>query len=183
MRLPANTRGVGRSTAQRGFSLFELVVVILLIGVLMSLAIDRLMRIQVDAERVSVQYVIGALESALNLQVAEIVVKQGLGAIGSLQDRNPMTFLSKTPANYNGVAQEDAADWQRKSGWYYDSDKKILVYTVQNTHYFHSSVEGRPRIRLQLRLIYTQTGAGEKPSLRGVSLQSLDEYRWLTEEQ
>ena len=36
--------GAGRLCSQRGFSLFELVVVVLLIGVLMSFAMDRLMR-------------------------------------------------------------------------------------------------------------------------------------------
>ena len=102
----ACTGGAGRNIEQRGFSLFELVVVVLLIGVLMSFAMDRLMRMQVDAERVSVQYVIGALESAVNLQVAEIVVRQGLDAIRSLQDRNPMSFLSKTPVNYIGVGKK-----------------------------------------------------------------------------
>jgi prepilin-type N-terminal cleavage/methylation domain-containing protein len=180
MLLRASINGAGRHCAQRGFSLFELVVVVLLIGVLMSLAMDRLMRMQVDAERVSVQYVIGALDSAINLQVADIVVRQGLGAIRSLEKQNPMTYLSKTPANYTGIVVDDATDWQRASGWYFDSDKKILVYTVKNTDYFQSSVNGRPRIRLQLRLIYQSDG--ENRSIRGIKLQSLDEYRWLLEE-
>ena len=183
MRLRDSSGGVGRLTTQRGFSLFELVVVILLIGVLMSFAMDRLMRVQVDAERVSVQYVIGALDSALSLQVAEIVVRQGLGAIRSLQDQNPMGFLSKTPVNYFGTRKDDAVDRPRESGWYFDTDKKILVYTVKNTKYFHSSVEGRPRIRLQLELVYQDAGDSENKSIRGIRLESLDEYNWLLEEQ
>jgi prepilin-type N-terminal cleavage/methylation domain-containing protein len=180
MRLRASIGGAGRLCAQRGFSLFELVVVVLLVGVLMSLAMDRLMRMQVDAERVSVEYVIGALEGAINLQVAEIVVKKGLGAIHSLVNQNPMTYLSKTPANYTGTGDDDAADWQRGSGWYFDPDKKILVYTVKNTDYFQSSVEGRPRIRLQLKPVYLDDGVNR--SIRGVRLQSMDEYHWLLED-
>jgi prepilin-type N-terminal cleavage/methylation domain-containing protein len=172
--------GAGRLCSQRGFSLFELVVVVLLIGVLMSFAMDRLMRMQVDSERVSVQYVIGALNSAINLQVADIVVRQGLGATRALEKQNPMIYLSKTPANYTGVGMDDANDWQRASGWYFDPEKKILVYTVKNTDYFHSSVEGRPRIRLQLHLIYQDEDANQ--SIRGIRLQSLDEYHWLLEE-
>jgi prepilin-type N-terminal cleavage/methylation domain-containing protein len=181
MQSPHTINGAGRLSGQRGFSLFELVVVVLLVGVLMSFAIDRLMRMQVDAERVSVQYVIGALESAINLQVAEIVVRQGLDAVRSLEDRNPMSFLSKTPANYIGASDDDATDWQRGSGWYFDLDKKILVYTVNNTDYFRSSVEGRPRIRLQLKLIYLDDGMNHL--IRGIKLQSLDEYRWLIQEE
>jgi len=177
----AYNSGVGRFTAQRGFSLFEVVVVVLMIGVLMSLAIDRLMRVQVDAERVSVQYVIGALESALSLQVAEIVVRRGLDAVRALENRNPMSYLEKTPVNYFGAARDNAISRPRESGWYFDTDEKILVYTVKNTRYFRSSVDGRPRIRLQLRLIY-QDAAGGKQSIRGVRLQSLDEYAWLREE-
>jgi prepilin-type N-terminal cleavage/methylation domain-containing protein len=172
--------GTGCNIEQRGFSFFELVVVVLLIGVLMSFAMDKLMSMQVDAERVSVQYVIGALESAVNLQVAEIVVKQGIDAIRTLEKQNPMIYLSKTPANYAGVGMDDANDWQRASGWYFDPDKKILVYTVKNTDHFQSSVEGRPRIRLQLRLIY-QDG-DENGLIRGIELHSLDEYHWLREE-
>jgi hypothetical protein len=91
-----------------------------------------------------------------------------------------MIYLSKTPANYTGVGMDDANDWQRASGWYFDPEKKILVYNVKNTDYFHSSVEGRPRIRLQLHLIYQDDDANQ--SIRGVRLQSLDEYHWLLEE-
>ena len=51
---------------------------------------------------------------------------------------------------------------------------------MKNTDYFRSSVEGRPRIRLQLKLIY-QDG-DENGSIRGINLHSLDEYHWLQEE-
>ena len=56
---------------ERGFSLLELVVVIILISVLAVFALDRLLALRFEAERIGVQSVVGALRSGLRV-AAEI---------------------------------------------------------------------------------------------------------------
>ncbi len=166
----------------QGFSLFELIVVILLIGIFMTLAIDNLLRLQVDAERASVQHVIGSLNSAINLEAAERVVKQGVSSLKALENTNPMAYVSETPFSYAGLYSDLAASSAANASWYFDPDAKILVYKVRNQKYFKSELEGTPRIRLKVTLIYSDNSAtGPASAIRGVHLQSLDNYNWITD--
>ena len=167
----------------RGFSLFELVVVILLIGVFMTIAIDNLLRLQIDAARVSVQHVIGSLNSAVNLEAADRILKQGLGSIKSLENSNPMDYLSELPFNYIGVRSDLAAATSANASWYFDPDAKILVYKVRNRKYFNSELDGTPRIRFKVALVYRNNIAnGPISAIQGVHLKSLDNYSWITED-
>jgi len=52
--------------AERGFSLLELLIVIVIISVLLVVAIERLLRLRFEAERVTVQSVIAAMRSGLS---------------------------------------------------------------------------------------------------------------------
>lgn len=138
----------GILSKQQGFTLFEIVIVVLIIGVLMTFAIDRMLQLQITAERVSVQHMIGTLSSAVNLQGAELVVEKGLGSLKSLENTNPMQYLSELPYNYIGIKSDSTSGQLPTQSWYFDPQLSILVYTVQNKNYFESSLEGVPRIRL-----------------------------------
>ena len=165
---------------QQGFTLFEFVFVILLIGVMMSFAIDRLLQLQVDAERVSVQQVIGALKSAVNLQAAEVVVSDGLDSIRSLENTNPMSYLSELPYNYLGLKNDADASDHSLASWYYDTNKNLLVYKVKNTNYFATTLDGTPRIRLRVTLVYKdEVSRGRNAKVRGIGVKSLNEYNWI----
>jgi len=162
---------------QHGFTLFELVVVILLVGVFMSFAIDRMLRIQIDAERVSVQQTIAALKSAIHLQTADMVVSKGLDSIKTLENTNPMNYLQELPYNYLGLKNDSQASQYQSASWYYDPKQNILVYTVKNVNYFVTSLPGTPRIRLKIDAVY-QGENKSKDKIRGVSLKSMDDYFW-----
>lgn len=162
---------------QHGFTLFELVVVVLLVGVFMIFAIDRMLRIQIDAERVSVQQTVAALKSAISLQTAELVVSKGLASIATLNHTNPMNYLQELPYNYLGMKNDHQASQYPAASWYYDPQLNVLVYTVKNHNYFVSSVAGTPRIRLKIEMVYQdEIRRGDK--IRGVNLKSIDDYFW-----
>lgn len=164
---------------QHGFSLFELVVVVLLVGIFMIFAIDRMLRIQIDAERVSVQHVIASLKSAVNLQAAESVVSKGLSSIRTIENTNPMNYLQELPYNYLGAKNDQQVNHYPLASWYYDPLLNILVYKVKNINYFVSTLPGTPRIRLKIEMIYQQeAGHGQNKKVRGISLKSMDDYSW-----
>lgn len=168
-----------RLDKQRGFSLFEMVLVVLLIGVLVTIAVDRLLQLQIEAERISVRHVIGTLESAVYLQVAEMVVKQGLDSVRQLENANPMDYLQKLPNNYVGVKNSEAASQVPVLNWYFDSVDDVLVYKVQNKKYFESEIEGEPRIILKLFLVFRDDVKSRRSSnIQGIKLGSLHEYSW-----
>lgn len=165
---------------QHGFSLFELVVVVLLVGVFMTFAIDRMLRLQIEAERVSVQRVIASLKSAVMLQAAEMVVNKGINSIKTLESTNPMNYLQEQPYNYLGAKNDSQADDHPLASWYYDPALSALVYKVKNTDYFVSRrLSGTPRIRLKVEAIYQQevSHSGDN-KVRGIRLNSMDDYFW-----
>jgi prepilin-type N-terminal cleavage/methylation domain-containing protein len=59
-----------RPSPRAGFTLFELIVVICLVGIFAAVALDRLLRYQEIAEKTAMQSTIGALRSAQTLQAA-----------------------------------------------------------------------------------------------------------------
>ena len=176
--MPAKTSFILQNK-QHGFSLFELVVVVLLVGVFMTFAIDRMLRLQIEAERVSVQRVIASLKSAVNLQAAEMVVNEGINSIKTLERTNPMNYLQEQPYNYLGTKNDSQAGDHPLASWYYDPALSALVYKVKNTDYFVSRLSGTPRIRLKVEAIYKQDHSHkENTKVRGISLNSMDDYFW-----
>lgn len=164
---------------QRGFSLFEMVVVVLLTGVLMSMAIDRMLQLQISSERISVQQMLGVLNSAVNLQAAERVVEQGLDSLSALENTNPMQYLQAPPYNYLGIRDDNAARGYPANSWYYDAEQNMLVYTVKNTDYFSTGLAGTPRIRLRVTLVYPHGAQpGRNNPVRGVNVKNLEPYSW-----
>ena len=69
-----------RST-QRGFTLIELVIVIVILGLLAATALPRFINITTDARIASVQGVAGGLRGAASLARAQLLV-QGSGGVG-----------------------------------------------------------------------------------------------------
>ena len=91
-----SNKGIPRTGCRHGsgFSLLELVVVIAIISVLLAVAIVKLWPLQVEAERVAMEHVLGSLRSALGIKVADYFVRNDVAGVRTLTDTNPMDRLS-----------------------------------------------------------------------------------------
>jgi len=182
----AERRPVGRAR-QDGFTLLELAIVVSLIAVLMGFAIDRLIGLQVDAERVQMQRVVGTLRSAARMEMAGAIVHHDMARLGRLDGGNPMALLEQPPPNYvppkgeprrgdraaGGIPQP--GEWSFGNGY--------LVYHVKNTDYFQSTGK-KGEVRYRLTLDYDDVnGNGRFDAAldhpRGLVVQAVDEFRWL----
>ncbi|TAM44452.1 MAG: prepilin-type N-terminal cleavage/methylation domain-containing protein [Gammaproteobacteria bacterium] len=168
-----------------GFSLFELLVVIIIISILMILAIQRLLALQVDAERVVMESVVGSLRSALGIKVAETFVRQGPASLATLESSNPMNLLAEVPANYLGELDSsmDPALLER-GNWYFDTGNRNLVYLVNNSGYFSGGMPDPTRARFAIRIVYSdKNGNGVYDAgadvIEGLRLAPLESYRWI----
>ncbi len=114
---------------QHGFTLLELVVVIILISILGLFALDRFWSLRVAAERAAVQQVVGNIRSALGLEVARYALENRLAELPLLDGSNPMLLLAQTPAGYLGEITPDPAAVVEGS-WYFDPASKTLNYRM-----------------------------------------------------
>ncbi len=166
-----------------GFSLLELVIVIVIISVLLVLAISRLLALMVDAERVTMETVAGTLRSAIGMKVAESIVKSKVADLGTYEGSNPMALLAETPQNYLG--ELDGADPAKleDGNWYFDKRDKTLVYLVRNKGFFVGGQANPPRARFAVRLVYSdRNGNGVfdqgKDVIEGLRLNPVEKYSW-----
>lgn len=167
-----------------GFSLLELLVVIIIISILMVFAIQRLISLQVDAERVVMESVAGTLRSAIGIKVAEKIARQSVGDLATLENSNPMSLLAEVPTNYLGDLTSTDPAALAPGNWYFDSSGRTLIYVVNNTSYFTGGVDSPPRIRFAVRLVYTdKNGNGTYDTgvdlVEGLKLAALESYRWI----
>jgi len=166
-----------------GFSLLELVVVICLISLLFVFAADRLLRLQAQAERVAMQQVVGTLQSALAMVIAEHVAKGRIAELDQLAGSNPMVLLAEVPVNFQGVISHADINSLEAGNWYFASHSGNLIYCVINQEDFITELAGQPRIHLRIMPVYDdRNGNGQfepqQDQIRGLRLQLLDNYSW-----
>jgi prepilin-type N-terminal cleavage/methylation domain-containing protein len=85
---------------QHGFTLVELVVVIVILGLLAAAALPKFINVTTDAREASVNGVSGGLQSAVALARAQYVVNNNPAAVSVLMDNLPVETLDET--TYSG---------------------------------------------------------------------------------
>ena len=128
---------VGRkSWRQRGYSLFELVCVILIVSVLLLVFLDRTLRYQAMAEKTSMEVTIMNMRSGLRLRVAELMMADRTNELGDLVQDNPIHWLAAPPANYLGEIRNPQRASLPVNSWYFDPDRRELVYLLRRNKFF-----------------------------------------------
>lgn len=158
---------------QRGFSMLEVVLVIILAITMYAVAIDRLLPLRGDAEAAHVATVVGTLRGALGMEVAALIVYDGAAAVAGLDGANPMHFLAEQPDNYLGEVSGMRPEMLPAGHWYFDLDSRELVYLVRFADYFRTELPGPPRMAFRTELVYN-----ERDDLAGVRIARVNEYVW-----
>lgn len=157
----------------KGFSLFELVVVLTIIAVLIAIAIDKLPAWQEKAERAAMQNVAGSLNSALGIKLANYIAGNDLAGVRALQGSNPMDQLVRAPDNYVG-ARSGAETADIEGGqWYFDVSARELVYRVRDAEFFKTPPAAPAEVRFAAQLVL-----GVRQNIEGVRLVEVKSYVW-----
>lgn len=163
--------------------LFQTVLVTLLILIFIAIATPRIWELRVAAEQTHVMHTVGALHSAIGIQVMERVLRGGLTAVADMERANPMDYLDPPPPNYQRLAGPVPPERLAPRRWYYEPQQGILIYRVAYGEYLDTALPGPPRIRFQLQLRYAdRNGNGRydagSEDLDGVGLVALEPYAW-----
>ena len=169
---------------ERGFSLLELLIVIVIASVLMLVAVDRLLRLRFEAERVTVESMLTGLKSALYIEFAGAAVRgrpdaAALEATGS----NPMKLLAERPDTYAGEYADADPGSVAPGSWYFDTRQGHLVYVVRFPEQFSSALAGPARARWRVEPDFDdRDGNGRfdlgRDSARGLRLVAVEPYTW-----
>ena len=171
---------------RRGCSLLEILIVIVIVSVLLVVAIDRLLVLRFEAERATVQTVIGALRSALYIEFAAAAARGELKRMDKAAGSNPMAHLAEKPEAYIGEFYGPDPTVFEPGTWYFDLRDGVLIYVVRFPQQFVTALPGPPRLRLAVQPDYDDIDRngrfdpGRDP-VRGLKLVPLEAFFWKNE--
>ena len=166
----------------RGFTLIELMVVVIAVGIMAGFALDRLLPLVGRAQRVAFLQVEGQLKSALLLEAADRITHGESSTLPQLTSVNPMSLLLDPPSNYIGALAWPDPDKIAGHTWYYDEHGKCLVYRVGKFTRFKALKGPDNRIEFRVDFAYRdrngdgkfEAGRDEFDGLRLVPLYAFD---------
>ena len=158
----------------RGFTLFELMLVISIVGILAAALLNRVLWYQERAEKAAMEQMAGVVQSALNLQVAKLAAQDKLAEVERLALENPTNWLAKKPPNYRGEYFDPEAGKVPPGNWYYDLKSHDLVYLVERTENFMSGEDKRKWVRYRVKLVYNNN----QHEIGGAVFEAAGGYSW-----
>lgn len=118
-----------------GFSLLELVLVIIVVVILFAVAAWRLLPLRGDAEATHVATVVGTLRSALGMAMADRVLRGQFDTLHTFTNSNPADLLLEPPDRYAGAIRRDQIGAVPPGAWYFLEDAGLLGYHVRFPRY------------------------------------------------
>lgn len=168
--------------AERGFTLLELIVVIVIIAVMVSSFIDRALIYQEQAEKTAMEGVAGAIQDALVMRQGQMQLRGGLSKRPSMAQDNPMSWLLKIPSNYAGEFYDPTPQTVQPGNWLFDLKSRDLIYVVRNTGHFKPVKDDKNWIRFHIASGDQATRApapqGEPARLTGTLFEPVEPYTW-----
>jgi len=170
----------------RGFTLVELVVVVIAIGILAGLLLERVLPLIGRAERVAFEQVQSQIQSALLLEAAERVTRGESATLAELAGANPMALLLKPPGNYLGALDRPEPASLPRRIWYFDARERRLVYRPGRRAGFEPLEGPADRIELRVAFVYgDRDGDGRfdpaSDDFDGLRLEPVHAYEWASD--
>jgi competence protein ComGC len=159
---------------QRGLQLFEVMLVLAIIGLLMYVSADKVLALRADVERSSVEQAINTLNAALAMQSAQYIVDRDRASLNAMRHGNPLQLLAGQGVeldHYLGERYGPAPEVIDPGHWVFDQRENMLIYRLRYPQSLQTPLQGPARLRLRVELEQTT-----QASL--AQLQAVEAYQW-----
>jgi type II secretory pathway pseudopilin PulG len=154
-----------------GISLLELVVALAVLSVLGYFLLKGIAYVQEAAEQTAMERTVSALEFGLRYEAASRVAGGRQRDKAELARLNPMQWLARPPENYLGELQQAPDGAKARGSWYFDPEKREVVYRLRFDEHFRPARKGSAELRWQVVV--------EGPEATGgAALRLLTPYEW-----
>jgi general secretion pathway protein G len=166
-----------------GFSLIELAVVVVIVGILVAVVLDRLLPLIGRAERAAFMQTQADLQSALLLEAAERITAGESAKLAELAVGNPMRLFLRPPLNYLGPLEPGEADNVPGASWYFDEQDGRLAYRV-GRHTRFDPLGGTPdRVEFKVAFVFEDRDGDDRfdparDRFGGLKLEPVHAYAW-----
>ena len=162
---------------QGGASLFEFVVVLIIISVLAAVLLNRLGYYKEMLEKAAMDATLRNIKTGLQVKLAELIVTNRQSQASRLESEDPLEWLDEKPLNYGGSYRSPS----NVGTWYFDAGTHELVYVVNAGNRLELDTDQAPRqLRFRVRLVKDRLTlfGNAVESVTGVTLQPVKPYRW-----
>ena len=164
----------------RGFTLFEFSIAALVLSAVAIVFYHKLLLYQEQSEKAAMERTVQSIESALRMRHAQLFSMDRAGDIAVLAQDNPIDWLITKPSNYIGVRNGPLRPNDARGVWYFDSNRKVLVYAVKHDRHLKY-----PASEIAFRLVQHVQNPPKGSTLQsdnlayGVSFGPVETYNWL----
>ncbi|MFZ4874282.1 type II secretion system protein [Janthinobacterium sp. Mn2066] len=121
---------------QRGFTLFELAVAVIVLGLLATVLLSRLAYYQEQAQRAAVAQMLGVLRTSLRVQALQLYLHGKQAVLPELQRQNPLDWLEDRPPNDLGELVAPDVGKLPSGNWFFDRSDQKLVFLLRTGNIF-----------------------------------------------
>jgi len=162
--------------ARRGFTLVEVAVVIVVVALLIGIALDRLLRYQELGEKAAMEQNLAAINTALTMRFATLVIAGRGREIEKEAGANPVRLLARPPQNYLGALYAPVPEALESRSWYFDRASGDLVYMPGRTRYLTEPADAEKGLHFRVELSEAANAELRQPFIR-----ARKPYRWVIE--
>lgn len=181
VRIPGRLR-LARSVIRResGISKYEFLIRVTVVGLLAAFLLERFLYYQEYTEKTVMEATVINMRSGMRLRIAELMTENRSSEIGDLLKQNPIAWLERPPANYLGAFKTADLPEPAKDGWYFDIDKRELVYRLRLHRFFEGEGGEYPVVRFRVAAKTGDVKEGSNAATRteGVEIVMLNRYKW-----
>lgn len=141
----------GFRTRVAGFSLFELAVVLVVIGVLSTALLDRLSFYRQQAEDIMFRTTLVNMRTGLRLHAFQLANAGKVEQLKRLQGENPVQFLVRPPTNYLGEINTKDEKELPHGYWYFRKGDGYLVYLLNSGN--SVAIDGQKSLNFKVKLL------------------------------